>query len=707
MKLVKITSLLLVLSFLIYLCSNQTFAQVSKKSNVVERGDLEGPDYIKPPKHYKTLSMILFEAGIVDEILGPQPVPVSGTREILVILVEFSDVSPDPTHTVEYFNDRFFNINPPSVRDYYEEISYGNFTYVPGTVLGWYTSTFPQNQWSNLDSRPVVTEAIQNADPDFDFAPYDTDGDGVVTNDELTIFIIVSGNQGGAFHWWTPTAVTTSDGVDVEAEFSGTHEERRIGSYCHELGHDLGLPDLYDTDPQQDGSSTNGLSFGIGYYGLMGWGSGTFSHMTAWSKIQLGWITPTIVTVSDNYDVHDAESNAEAYILIDTQHSNDEYFLVENRHPSNSYYETVGAPVAPDGTYPDAGIVIYHIDETRIQDWINHGINNVNVDEIHKGIDVETAEHLTSHSINADDLDDMTNKGDEDDLWDLSTYDFADNSSPCNANWYVDLGSGMRVGDFPTASQNMAVFFSFSEVEINPNRTYFDYDDQPPIFTIATGTNMWYFAEFAVDNSLFDPANNSLRNPSNFHSTYDEFGGFSQAVDGSDTYSLNQNAWDNLKDIYDEAYPIVGAVHYRVLSSPTGSLNDLVYSTPDGGEAPFVSLPSWHPDGTLVKGDFSPTVYLINNEVRHRIPNPQVFENQGFDWDNIINIKWRELLSYPSSTPVPDLTKYLFRTNLPGYNTTTVWVEFNSDGTRHAILSEEVFYSWGFTGLVFYVSPHY
>ena len=415
----KIRSLALVVFLILAMLysslpSGPVWAQQDRNKDQV-LGDLEGPDYIQPPKSYRTLPMMLAEAGMDVEgavVRGPPPVAVTGTRELLVILVELSDVAPDAAHTTAHFEDRFFDTTAPSVRHYYDEVSYGAFTYVPGDVLGWYPSTYDQNQWVNVDEGPVVEEAIQDADADFDFAPYDTDGDGLVTNEELTIFIIVSGDQGGASHWWTTGHVATGDGVDVEGEYNNTHEDRHIGAYCHELGHDLGLPDLYDTD------DSDGDSEGIGQYGLMGAGSWTFSHMTAWSKIQLGWITPTVVMASGFYDVHDAETNAEAYILVDLAHSTDEYFLVENRRPANSFYETTGWPIAPHGTLPDEGIVVYHIDDTMVQDWINFGTNNVNADETHKGVDVETAEHPTSHVVDADDLDDETNRGDDDDLWD-------------------------------------------------------------------------------------------------------------------------------------------------------------------------------------------------------------------------------------------------------------------------------------------------
>ena len=57
--------------------------------------DVEGPDVPSPPKHYKTLDIMLAEAGLGEEVKGPPPVPVSGTRELLVILAELSDATQE------------------------------------------------------------------------------------------------------------------------------------------------------------------------------------------------------------------------------------------------------------------------------------------------------------------------------------------------------------------------------------------------------------------------------------------------------------------------------------------------------------------------------------------------------------------------------------------------------------------------------------
>ncbi len=68
-------------------------------------------------------------------------------------------------------------------------------------------------------------------------------------------------------------------------------ENGGVGVFTHEFGHDLGLPDLYDTSGGENGT---------GFWTLMSSGSwmndGTIdigsmaSHMGAWEKFQLGWL---------------------------------------------------------------------------------------------------------------------------------------------------------------------------------------------------------------------------------------------------------------------------------------------------------------------------------------------------------------------------------------------------------------------------------
>jgi immune inhibitor A len=80
-------------------------------------------------------------------------------------------------------------------------------------------------------------------------------------------------------------------------------ENGGVGVFTHEYGHDLGLPDLYDTSGGENGT---------GFWTLMSSGSwmgdGTVdigsksSHMGAWEKFQLGWL---------NYEVARAGQKSE------------------------------------------------------------------------------------------------------------------------------------------------------------------------------------------------------------------------------------------------------------------------------------------------------------------------------------------------------------------------------------------------------------
>ncbi len=110
--------------------------------------------------------------------------PLTGTANIPVILINFSNTST--SYTPANFNSLLFGIGSKSMKDYYEEVSYGAFSVSagPSGVAGWYTAAqnhnyYGQNDAIGQDKWPgtLVREAVAAADPAFDFAPYDQDGD--------------------------------------------------------------------------------------------------------------------------------------------------------------------------------------------------------------------------------------------------------------------------------------------------------------------------------------------------------------------------------------------------------------------------------------------------------------------------------------------------------------------------------------------------
>lgn len=74
-------------------------------------------------------------------------------------------------------------------------------------------------------------------------------------------------------------------------------------------------------------------------------------HFSAWSKIQLGWITPTVISQSGQYVLNQAETNPEIY-RINTGFGSGEYLLLENRQNAGF-----------DCTIPQGGLAVWHIDD--------------------------------------------------------------------------------------------------------------------------------------------------------------------------------------------------------------------------------------------------------------------------------------------------------------------------------------------------------
>lgn len=295
---------------------------------------------------------------------------ISGSINILTILVDFSD---QVAQVMPIFYDTLVYIDVSgSVVNYYKEVSYNTLLIttidLPST-LGWQRApqtllyyadgeyglgSYPQN------AQKLVEDAVDAIDPFVDFSLYDNDLDGYVDG-----LIVVHAGQGAEYtgdvndiwsHKWG-IAPRLKDGVYVytysmEPEYWIMPGDMTCGVYCHELGHVFGLPDLYDTDYSSEG---------IGKWSLMASGSWNGSlgnspaHLDAWSKVQLGFVTPDVITV-DQFDVSiPAIENSQAIYKLWTNGSPaSEYFLVANRQQTG--YDTY---------LPGSGILIWHIDDSQ------------------------------------------------------------------------------------------------------------------------------------------------------------------------------------------------------------------------------------------------------------------------------------------------------------------------------------------------------
>ena len=116
---------------------------------------------------------------------------------------------------------------------------------------------------------------------------------------------------------------------------------------CHELGHYIGLQDLYDID--YDAGVWAGFA-NIEYLSLMDEGGWAFeksegivktkfipSHLDALSKWMLGYYDESYINKSGEYTLNAASDNDKYNFYIIPTNDENKYFIIENRQFKNFY----------------------------------------------------------------------------------------------------------------------------------------------------------------------------------------------------------------------------------------------------------------------------------------------------------------------------------------------------------------------------------
>jgi len=387
---------------------------------------IEKPAMAKPP--------VSPSAGDIDTVRVP------------VILVDFSDnqyTSYSAAPEAEAFDSVLFSwgkVPTGSMSEYYWENSYGKF-YLMGDVFGWYRMPQTYAYYVNGNNgfggcprcaRQMVEDAINAANPDINYALYDNDGDNWMDG----VFVVFAGygaeETGSDNDIWSHRSsvgplfrdgVYISDySVEPEVRWPGVITD--IGVFCHEYGHVLGLPDLYDTDYSSSGVGRWSMMSGGSWNG----GGHTPAHFDAWCKKELGFIDPINVTINtENAEIPRAEDSAVVYRVWTQGQVSSQYFLIENRQR-----------VLFDAALPGSGLLIWHIDETRSGNW----------DENHPLVAVEQADGLFELQAGG--------SSDVGDPWPGSSNNraFTDFSTP-NAHNYAGATTGIGVIDISNSDSLM------------------------------------------------------------------------------------------------------------------------------------------------------------------------------------------------------------------------------------------------------------
>ncbi len=307
-----------------------------------------------------------------------------GARRFLVILVEFADVHFSTASPAESFsallNNEGYNKGGAtgSAHDYFIENSLGRFNPVFDVIgpvrVSKNRSAYGENKskdegGTDKDIPGLFSEACQLAASKglVDFSSYDTDNDGYVDN----VFFYYAGcneaEGGGSDAIW-PHAGTlheaniTHNGVRVwsyacssECKGSEPLEMSGIGTFCHEFSHVLGLPDLYDTDYEKNGTGTGVYTWSLMSKGNYNNAGRTPPYMGILERWMLGWADLPWWLEPGHKTLLPVHKNVGARTPCSTE---DEFFLYEYRDGTgwDSYI------LAKAGSTPADGLLVYHVD---------------------------------------------------------------------------------------------------------------------------------------------------------------------------------------------------------------------------------------------------------------------------------------------------------------------------------------------------------
>lgn len=323
-----------------------------------------------------------------------------GTRRIAVIPALFAD-SPEPHVSRRRVQEVLFEGPAPhgTLTAAYLEMSRGRLT-VTGEVAPWVRTSLTRaevvGESSGLgeDARlgEYLVQALELADPDYDFSLYDNDGpDGVPNSgdddglvDAIAFeFIEIAASCGGNGIWphlWGiapqnggqayETDDLRPDGTPVRinayiiqsaVDCTGT-EPQSAAVIAHEFGHVLGLPDYYHLVVPRAGSS--GRRWILGCWELMAagaWGCGPHvldgkpfgpTHFSARSKYALEWVEMVDVgpVVDEVLTLEPVQSSGKV-LRIPLDDEGREFLLLEYRSRTGF-----------DAEVPAEGVLIYHQD---------------------------------------------------------------------------------------------------------------------------------------------------------------------------------------------------------------------------------------------------------------------------------------------------------------------------------------------------------
>lgn len=378
---------------------------------------------IVPPRHkadtavyHRQLRLLHQETGLQ----APAREQAVGIRKtfprVPVIMVSYADMSyrVSRADVDSMFNGAHFKKGGAtgSVRQYFHDQSYG--AYAPQfDIYGPVTVSQNYAHYANRGAE-LVLEACALMDDSLDFTLYDTDGNNTV---DLTYCLFAGPpSSDGQYidktwisnpsnllwpHYYVITSAGSSgkqtvfDGktiydYEISNELDGMFSNATttvmagVGVACHEFGHGMGLPDIYD---DQKPHKTSG-EWDIMDYGCYNNNVHTPPAYSAYERWFMGWLEPTLINQAADVNlanINDGQcaayitANGSAIANIFSPNPN-VFYLLENRQNAGW-----------DAAIPGHGLLITRVNYNYSK-WTS---NTVNADANNLGIDILEADGLT------------------------------------------------------------------------------------------------------------------------------------------------------------------------------------------------------------------------------------------------------------------------------------------------------------------------
>ena len=280
-----------------------------------------------------------------------------------------------------YFGDGY------SLSNYYEELPMGAFRFVPiefdvvpeGSPFtkGVIEVTVPiPHPSASGNAQGTITNVFEATDPYVDYSKYDINDNGKIDATELGVVILnpgqdasngttdMGGKQKFQVHGTSQSLNAWCDDMTFSkvsnfGEFGKGGGVMQCGTPAHELAHNLGAEDLYDTNRNGHGGGTvsgwpRAYNFSLECNGNHLQSGTRPAYLDPYHRIYLGWAEYEVVEAGV-YTIHSTLTDQYKILRVNTPDPG-EYYLIEIRLKE-------GFESALTGGASKGGIMVWHIDQ--------------------------------------------------------------------------------------------------------------------------------------------------------------------------------------------------------------------------------------------------------------------------------------------------------------------------------------------------------